>query len=294
MSTFWSLWIIILTVGNILACYWLVWWATKPHHTKAAEGEVTGHTWDGLQEYNNPLPRWWLWLFYGTIIFGFVYLALYPGLGSYKGMLGWSDSGQWEQEMTNAEEQYGPIFSKYAAVAIPALAKDDDATRIGQRLYLNYCAQCHGSDAGGIKGFPNLADDDWQWGGSPEQIQATILHGRTAVMPAHEAILGADGVNDVTQYVISMSGREHDSAMAAKGKEQFDKICMACHMPTGVGNPALGAPNLTDKIWLYGSTVASIEESIGKGRTGVMPAHKDFLGTEKSHLLTAYIYSLSD
>ena len=294
MSTFWSLWIIILTVGNIIACYWLVWWATKPHHTAAKEGDVTGHKWDGLEEFNNPLPRWWLWLFYGTIIFSVAYLALYPGLGNFKGILGWSDTGQWEKEMVAAEKQYGPIFSQYASVAIPALAKDEKATQIGQRLYLNYCAQCHGADAGGIKGFPNLTDADWQWGGTPEQIQATILNGRTAVMPAHEAILGADGVKNVAQYVVSMSGRDHDAGMAAKGKEKFDQICMACHMPTGTGNPALGAPNLTDKIWLYGSTIASVEESIGKGRTGVMPAHKDFLGTEKSHLLTAYVYSLSN
>lgn len=294
MSNFWSTWIIVISIGNILACYWLIWWTMRPRKNEAAEGDVTGHSWDGLEEFNNPMPRWWLWLFYGTILFGFVYYALYPGLGKFKGLLNWTQVGQWEQEIQTADKQYGPIFAQYAAVSIPELAKDDKANEIGHRLFLNYCSQCHGSDAGGVKGFPDLTDADWQWGGSPEQIEASILNGRNAVMPAHEAMFQAKGVEEITQYVISLSGRKHDTAMAAKGKEKFDTVCMACHMPTGTGNVALGAPNLTDKVWLYGSTKASIEKSIGQGRLGVMPAHKDFLGTEKSHLLAAYVYSLSN
>lgn len=294
MSTFWSLWIIVLSLGNVAACYWLVRWATKPIKGEAAEGNVTGHVWDGLEEFNNPLPRWWLWLFYGTIIFGLIYYALYPGLGNFKGLLNWSETGQYEEEVAKADALYGPIFEKYAATDIATLAKDPEALEVGNRLFLNYCSQCHGSDAGGASGFPSLADNDWLWGGSPEQIEQSISQGRTGVMPGHLPIIGEDGVKNVAQYVLSLSGREHDAAMATNGKQSFDTVCMACHLPTGTGNQALGAANLTDKTWLYGSTTKTIEASIRDGRSGVMPAHKEFLGDDKVHLLAAFVYSLSN
>ncbi len=294
MSSFWSIWIIAITVINILACYWLIKWTMKSRPGEAAEGDVTGHSWDGLEELNNPLPRWWLWLFYGTIIFSFAYLALYPGLGTFKGFLGWTEVNQWQQEMDSADAQYGPIFKKYAGQDIPTLAKDAQALDIGRRLYLNHCALCHGSDAGGGKGFPNLTDAAWMYGGAPEQIEASILNGRNGVMPALGAALGGDeGIKQVANYVASLSGRKVDEALATAGKEKFAAACAACHMPDGTGNEALGAPNLTDKSWVYGSTMDSIEESIRNGRQGMMPAHKDFLGSDKSHLVAAYVYSLS-
>ncbi len=294
MSSFWHWWVIVITVVNILACYWLIKWTMKSRPGEAAEGDVTGHSWDGLEELNNPMPRWWLWLFYGTIIFAFAYLALYPGLGNFKGFLGWTQENQWEAEIKNADEQYGPIFQKFASQDIPTLAKDSEALDIGRRLYLNYCALCHGSDAGGAPGFPSLADDAWMYGGSPEQIEASILNGRAGVMPALGAALGGDeGVKQVAAYVASLSGRDVDPALAEAGKEKYAAACAACHMPDGTGNEALGAPNLTDKVWIYGSTMASIEESIRNGRKGVMPAHKDFLGEDKVRLLAAYVYSLS-
>ena len=294
MSSFWNWWVIGITVVNILACFWLIRWTMKSRPGEAAEGDVTGHVWDGLEELNNPLPRWWLWLFYGTLIFAFSYLALYPGLGNFKGVLGWTQENQWEAEMKAAEEQYGPIFKKFASQDIETLAKDPEALDIGRRLYLNYCALCHGSDAQGAKGFPNLADDAWMYGGTPEQIKASILNGRNGMMPALGAALGGDeGVKAVAAYVASLSGRKIDPALAEKGKEKFAAACAACHMPDGTGNQALGAPNLTDKSWIYGSTMESIEETIRNGRQGKMPAHKDFLGEDKVHLLTAYIYSLS-
>lgn len=294
MSSFWNWWVIVITVVNILACYWLIKWTMKSRPGEAAEGDVTGHSWDGLEELNNPLPRWWLWLFYGTIIFAFAYLALYPGLGNFKGLLGWTEVNQWQAEMENADEKYGPIFKKFASQDIPTLAKNPEALDIGRRLYLNHCALCHGSDAGGGPGFPNLTDKAWMYGGAPEQIEASILNGRAGVMPALGPALGGDeGIKQVAAYVASLSGRKVDEAQAAAGKEKFAAACAACHMPDGTGNQALGAPNLTDKVWIYGSTLESIEETIRNGRQGKMPAHKDFLGKDKVHLLAAYLYSLS-
>jgi cytochrome c oxidase cbb3-type subunit 3 len=293
MSAFWQGWVIVLTAANIIFCFWLIWWTMKKRADEAATGDVTGHTWDGdLQEYNNPLPRWWLWMFYGTLIFAIAYYLLYPGL--WKGVLGWSQEGQYEAEMTKADEKYGPIFAQYANVAIPELAKDEAAVGMGQRLYLTYCMQCHGSDARGSKGFPNLTDGDWLWGGAPEQIKASLVNGRNAVMPAHEAILGEDGIDEVANYVVTLSGRQADAALVDKGKERFTTVCAACHMPDGTGNQMLGAPNLTDDTWLYGGDIEDIKTTLYKGRMGQMPAFKELLGDAKIHLLTAYVYSLSN
>lgn len=303
MSSFWSGWILILSVGNLLACLWLVWWSVKKRPGEANAGDVTGHTWDGdLQEYNNPLPRWWLWLFYGTLIFAGVYMALYPWV--WDGVLGWTSAdkslskggvvSQYESEVQKANDTYGPIYAKYRAVAVVDLAKDAEANGMGKRLFLTYCMQCHGSDAQGAAGFPNLSDKDWQWGGTPEQIQATITAGRTAAMPTH-AQLGEEAIGNVAAYVMSLSGRQADATKVEAGKGVFTSAgCIACHGPDAKGNPMLGAPNLTDNTWLYGASEGVIKKTITGGRNGVMPAHKDLLGEDKIHLLTAYVYSLSN
>jgi len=294
-STFWSNWITVITVVNIAACLWLVLWTMKKRDGESAEGEVNGHAWDNgdLQEYNNPLPRWWLYMFYLTIAFAAGYLYLYPGLGNYQGALNWTQQGQWDTEMAAAKEKYDPIYAQYRDVAIPELAKNQDAVDMGKRLYLTYCMQCHGSDARGAKGFPNLTDDDWLWGGSPEAITATIVNGRQAAMPAWEPILGAEGVDNVVQYVLTLSGRKADPDMAAKGKDIYTANCMACHQPDGKGMQLLGAANLTDNVWLYGKTPSAIRETIAKGRNGVMPAWQKMMGDDKIHVVTAYVYSLS-
>jgi len=295
MSSFWSNYIIILTLLNIVGCLWLIKWASKKRKGEANEGDVTGHVWDdNLEELNNPLPRWWLWLFYITIIFSIIYFFFYPAMGSYEGSFKWSQASQYEEEVAAANKQYGPLFAKYAATSIEDLAKDKKANEIGQRLFLNYCSTCHGSDAKGSHGFPNLTDNDWLYGGSPAAIKTSILNGRTGVMPGMGAALGGDkGVDEVANYVMSLSGRKVDSAKAAAGKTKFEAMCAACHQASGKGNPALGAADLTDKIWLYGSSAGVIKKTIAEGRTGQMPAHKNFLGEDKSHLLAAYIYSLS-
>ena len=294
MSTFWSWYVAVITVANILACYWLIRWASKRRSGEAAEGDVTGHTWDGnLQEYNNPLPNWWLWLFYITIVFGFVYLALYPGLGNYKGVLNWTSTGQYQKEMARAEETYGPIFAGYAKQEIPALASNARAMEAGQRLFLTYCATCHGSDAGGARGFPSLKDNDWLWGGSPQAIKTSILNGRTGIMPSHTH-LGDEAIDNVTAYVMSLSGREVDTAKASAGKQVFAQNCAVCHGQDARGQTVMGAPDLTDNTWLYGGSPGVIRQSITQGRSGKMPAHQEFLGEDKVHLLAAYVYSLSN
>jgi len=300
MSDFTSgfdLWFIFLVVlASFALIFWLIRWTAKGKPSKTADGEVEtmGHVWDeNLEELNNPLPRWWLTMFYITLVFGAVYLVLYPGLGSFKGVLNWSQTNQYDHEINQANETYGPVYNKYLNEDVTALINDADALKIGARLYSTYCTTCHGSDARGVRGFPNLRDNDWLHGGSSENIKKTILNGRQGMMPAWEEILGNDGVFQVTEYVRSLSGREVDSVVAYQGKQMFDKNCVVCHGADGKGNQALGAPNLTDNIWLYGGTQKQIFQSIAAGRNGIMPAHKEFLGEAKVHLLATYIYGLS-
>lgn len=293
-SDFWHWYIAILTVLSILACIWLLRWMTTGYK-KSDTVESTGHVWDGdLTELNNPLPRWWLGLFYITIAFSGFYLLLYPGLGSYEGILGWTSQGEYEQEVAKVEAEVGPLFERYQQTSILDLTKDEMAIKVGERLYINYCTTCHGSDARGARGYPNLRDGDWIWGGTPDDIKTTIMNGRQAAMPAWEAALGGErGVDEVAQYILSLSGRATISELASKGKAKFEIFCVACHGADGKGNTALGAPNLTDDTWLYGGSLTRISESIAKGRNGKMPAQGDFLGDAKVHLLSAYVYSLS-
>ena len=292
VSDFWNWFIIIPTLIGILVWFPFVY-MNKGSKTPGEPGK-TGHIWDDdLEEYNNPLPGWWLNMFVITLVFGIVYLILYPGLGSFQGMLGWSSKGQYEDQIKTADETFGPIFEKYAAIDVKTLAQDADALNTGERLFANYCSVCHGSDARGAKGFPNLRDGDWLYGGEPEQIKTSILQGRKGVMPPWQEALGDSGVVDVAEYTLSLSGRDHDAEAAARGKVHFDTLCVACHLPDGSGNQALGAPNLTDRIWLYGGSSKSVIESIAKGRAGDMPAHQEFLGEPRVHILAAYVYSLS-
>ncbi len=287
-------WLIaIVTILGILGCFWLIF----ANNIKKVEGDIkpTGHVWDeDLEEFDNPLPRWWFYMFILTLVFGIAYLALYPGLGTFKGLFGWTQINQYETESAEYDAKYSDLYAGYAATAIPELAKNAKAMKSGERIYASYCTVCHGSDARGSIGFPNLTDDDWLWGGSPEQIKASIMSGRTANMPARGGLpLTDDEVENVTEYVMSLAGRDVDQTASDMGKQVFGKICLACHLPTGTGNQALGAANLTDSTWLYGSDRGSILETIKNGRTGVMPAHGEFLGEDKVHLLSAYVYSLS-
>jgi cytochrome c oxidase cbb3-type subunit 3 len=287
----WSIFVAAATILGLLGCLALLVIASK---TKAGETDGEGHVWDvDLRELNNPLPRWWMWLFYLTVIWGLLYLALYPGLGSYGGALGWTQVKQLQEENQQAQKEYGPLYDKFAALDVVALSKNPEALAVGQKLFLNNCAQCHASDGGGSRGFPNLTDADWLWGGTPEAIKASITDGRTGAMPPFGPVLGEQGVKDTAAYVLSLSGQASDSIRKARGEPLFKANCSACHGAEGKGNPALGAPNLTDRIWLHGSGEQAIAEQIARGRINQMPAHKDILSPARIQLLTAYVYSLS-
>lgn len=291
-SSFWSLFVAIGTLASIAACGVLL--MAMSRRKAASDPDKTGHVWDeDLDELNNALPRWWIWLFWITIFFSLAYLWVYPGLGSWPGAWKWTSAGQYAEEVQLAQRQYGPLYEKFAQTDLRALASDPQARAVGEKLFLNYCSQCHASDARGSKGFPNLADDAWLYGGEIETIEKTILDGRNAVMPALGAALGAEKVKDVANYVRSLSGLAHDAARAGRGKATFAQVCSACHGADAGGNRAMGAPNLADQAWEYGSAEAAIVETVTKGRSNVMPAHRELLGEARVRLLAAYVYGLS-
>ncbi|MGB0938039.1 MAG: cytochrome-c oxidase, cbb3-type subunit III [Colwellia sp.] len=321
MSSFWDIWVWVLTLGTLVVMFLLLRWCLK-NFAGVEEGESMGHSFDGIEELNNPLPKWWSTFFLLTIVWAFIYIAMY-GLGNWTGLLGWkssnqgilniaeskaqteknlaSDSGvlvQYDREMLHAKEKYAPIFKAYAERSVQDLANDSEALKVGQRLFIQNCSQCHGSDARGTTGFPNLTDSDWLYGGTPEAIKESLMNGRKASgMVAWSASVGGEeGVKALAAYVISLSGRSVDPELAKAGEAKF-AICAGCHGSEGQGSLAMGlpmgAPNLADNIWLYGGSKRAIEESIRNGRAGVMPAWKDILGEEKIHVISAYVYSLS-
>ncbi|QYJ80458.1 cytochrome-c oxidase, cbb3-type subunit III [Shewanella acanthi] len=321
MSSFWSIWISVLSLIVIAGCIFLLRACSK-NNTHVEEGESMGHSFDGIEELNNPLPKWWSYMFYITIVFGLIYLALFPGLGNYQGLLNWTSSNQsigtekgikadsaaaielaakegryvqYDQEVKHANDKYGPIFAAYLATPLEELVKNQEALKVGGRLFLQNCAQCHGSDARGSKGFPNLTDSDWLYGGDLATIKTTIMNGRHGMMPPKGGLPIDDSeIAGLAEYVVKLSGREHDATLAAQGQGSFMKGCFACHGMDAKGNKLMGAPDLTDDVWLYGGSRGMIEETLKHGRAGVMPAWKDVLGEEKVHVISAYVYSLSN
>jgi len=312
---FWTIWISVISLGTILGCYLLLKW-TLANNTGVEEGESMGHEFDGILEINNQLPRWWTILFYICIVWGVAYLIFYPGLGGYKGVLGWESSNQgvltleeskqrlaedieggvWNEyalEIKFANERFDPIFAAYAEIPVEDLAKNDEALQVGKRLFLQNCAQCHGSNAAGAAtGFPNLTDDDWIYGGSGDKIKETLILGRRGAMPGWLAPFGEKGIEEIVAFTLSLSGRDVDQTLANAGKARF-AACAACHGIDGKGNQMIGAPNLTDNIWLYGGSKAAVTETLNYGRNGVMPAFNETLGEDKVHVVAAYVYSLS-
>jgi len=302
MTTFWSTYISVLTIGSLIGLTWLLL-STRKGQANDTTDQTMGHSFDGIEEYDNPLPKWWFWLFVGTLVFSVGYLILYPGLGNWKGILpgydnGWTGVNEWQKEMDKADARFGPIFAKYAAMPVEEVAKDPQALKMGSRLFASNCSVCHGSDAKGAYGFPNLTDQDWRWGGEPETIKASIMNGRHGVMPAWAEVIGEQGVADVAAFVLTnLDGRrlpEGVKADAAKGKEIFAGNCVACHGPEAKGTPAMGAPDLTHpQAFIYGSSFAQLQQTIRYGRQGQMPAQAEIQGNDKVHLLAAYVYSLS-
>lgn len=302
MTTFWSTYISVLTIGSLIGLTWLLL-STRKGQSSDTTDQTMGHSFDGIEEYDNPLPKWWFWLFVGTLVFSVGYLILYPGLGNWKGILpgyenGWTGVDEWKREMAKADAKFGPIFAKYAAMPVEEVAKDPQALKMGSRLFASNCSVCHGSDAKGSYGFPNLTDKDWRWGGEPETIKASIMNGRHGVMPGWATVIGEQGVADVAAYVLTgLDGRSlpvDAKADPVKGKEIFATNCVACHGPEGKGTPAMGAPDLTHpQAFIYGSSFAQLQQTIRYGRQGQMPAQQDIQGNDKVHLLAAYVYSLS-
>ena len=293
VHSFWSHYIAWITLAGILACVVLLWLTSRKKLSGSADN-TTGHVWDeDLREMNNPLPLWWVGMFLITIVFALFYLILYPGLGSSEGSLAWTSQKQYQQEVDQANVDVAPLYARFDAMAPEQVAMDPKARHIGEHLFLNNCAQCHGSDARGTKGFPNLTDADWLYGGSPEQISASITYGRQGNMPPMAAAVGSpEDVKNLAHHVLSLSGSPHDSLRAALGKGKFG-ACAACHGADGKGNQALGAPNLTDKIWLHGWGEEAIVAMVTQGKLNQMPGQEGRLTPSQIHVLSAYVWGLS-
>ena len=294
MTAGWSLFIIALVVLNIVGCVWLIWWTARRRPGDPGPTD-TSHVWDGdLTEYNKPMPRWWINLFYLTIVFTIAYLAWYPGFGAFAGYSKWTSANEHDSDKAAEDKKLAATFAPYANKPIDVIAQDPNAIKLGKAIFSNTCATCHGSSAQGATGYPNLTDNIWHWGGSPEQILETVMNGRQAAMPSWEGALGGpQGVAEVAVYLQSLRGEKVDTALANAGKNKFETICVSCHGPDAKGNPAMGAPNLTDDYWLYGDSTTAIETSIAKGRNGQMPAHGPILGETRVRLVAAYVWSLS-
>lgn len=292
MSNAWSWFLIIGTIATLLACFWLVAWTNRQRASEEDIAEAESHVWDeDVRELNNPLPMWWLWLFIITIVWSIGYLVYYPGLGNYEGIGSWSQEQQWADEVAAAETEYGPIFAAYGQMDVTELVNNPGALDIGFSLYQNYCAQCHGSTAQGARGFPNLSDDEWLYGGDPNAIETSIMQGRTGIMPPLNTVFGSDeAIEEMVRYTQNMvDGMDVNSP----AHTQYMQLCVACHGPTGEGMAALGAPSLVDDTWLYGSSPAEIRKSIVEGRIGAMPGHANLIGPDRGRILAAYVYSLS-
>ncbi len=294
ISRFWSDYVAVVSLLSILGCVILLW-LTARKRVAASADNTTGHVWDeDLREANNPLPMWWVGLFVLTIVFGLGYLAMFPGLGSFRGKSDWTSRGEYDAEVARATQELAPVYAKYAAMTVEDIARDPQAHAIGERLFMGNCAQCHGSDARGSKGFPNLTDKDWLYGGTPEKIVETITRGRVGVMPPMAAAVGTpDDVKNVANYVLSLSGEPHDSVRAGLGKAKFT-ACAACHGIGGVGNQALGAPNLSDRIWLHGYGEAAIVQMINSGKHNEMPAQEGRLTEAQIRMVASYVWGLSN
>jgi cytochrome c oxidase cbb3-type subunit 3 len=293
-SNFWSMYVAGITIFSISACLLLLWFSGKAK-AMTAHDNTTGHVWDGdLREMNNPLPRWWVGLFIITIVFAGIYLYLYPGLGNYAGSTGWTSKGQLDAEIAKGNAEVAPLYAKFAAMSVEDMAKDPQAHAIGERLFMNNCSQCHGSDAHGGKGFPNLTDSDWLHGGTPDKIVETLVKGRIGQMPPMAAAVGtSDDVKNVANYVLSLSGSPHDSVRANLGKPKF-AVCAACHGADGKGNQAVGAPNLTDNIWLHGYGEAAIISMVTNGKINQMPAQGEKLSADQIKVLASYVWGFSN
>lgn len=288
MSSLWHWFVVIGTLASLAIFLVLLF-----NNRKTSGEATTGHEWDGIQEYDNPLPMWWVWMFVISIVFALGYLAWYPGLGNYDGISDWSSAGEVQRAQEAHEARFAPLYAELASLDEAALHDSRQAMQVGRRLFINNCSTCHGVNGRGAFGFPNLTDSEWIWGEGFGNVKTALNNGRQAAMPSWQAALGDQGVQDVTQFVLSLSGAEHDAEAAARGEGQYRTFCVACHGPEGKGNPALGAPDLTNDIWLYGGTAERIAYTLRNGRNGNMPSFSDVLSADQRHVLAGYVTSLS-
>lgn len=293
-SVGWSIWIVTIALGGVAFCLFVLFSQMKGQAKKGEKISDTGHIWDGITEYDTPLPRWWISMFLLLTVAALGYWVLYPGLGTFKGLLDTNQAKEVRADQEKIEAMVQPVFQKYAEMPIEDIAKDDEARAIGQRLFLNNCAQCHGSDAQGSPSFPNLTDGSWLWGGEPEKILQTITNGRRGIMTAHKTLMTPAQASDIAQYVRSLNELAHDQTRVVPGKKMFDQFCVACHGAEAKGNPLLGAPDLTDGVWLYGSSEETIVYGILNGRDNQMPAQKDLLSPEQIRVLAGWVWGLSN
>jgi len=290
MSSAVSWFVIVGTLGSLIIFFLLL----HLNKTSGNAGKTTGHSYDGIEEYDNPLPSWWYWKYVLTIVFALGYLAYYPGLGNFEGIGNWTSQGELLADQEKADAKYGPLFAKYQSVSLDELSKDPAATKMGKRIFANSCTVCHGATAEGSFGFPNLTDSEWMWGSDDAALENTILNGRNAAMPGWGPILGDEGVSEVTEYVLSLSGREVDSQLAEKGSVHYQLYCLACHGADAKGQAVFGAPDLSNETWLYGNSRNQIEHIIKNGRNGKMPSFKQALGEDKVHIVAGYVKSLGE
>jgi cytochrome c oxidase cbb3-type subunit 3 len=294
VNGFWGYYVAFVVLAGIAWCLWLIFSQREWLKPQPGKVEDTGHVWDGdLREMNNPVPRWWTVMYIMMCLFGLGYLVLYPGLGAFQGSLAYTSAQEVKQDQAALDATVKPIYARFANMDIPQIAADPEAHLIGERLFLNNCAQCHGSDAKGSTSFPNLVEGDSIYGRQPDVLLATITQGRNGVMPAFGAAIDARTAGDIAQYVRSLSGLAHDQIRTLRGKPEYMNTCAACHGPEGKGNKALGAPNLTDDVWLYGSSEATIVHGIVNGRNNRMPAQNQTLSAEQIRLVAAWVWGLS-
>jgi len=290
MSSGFHWFVVIGTLGSMLVFFLILWMNRK---VNSKPGETTGHVYDGIEEYDNPMPAWWFWGFILSILFGIGYLIYFPGLGNFPGIGGWTQVGRLEQQQAQAEERFGPVFAQYREVPVDELVHNQAAMNMARRLYAQNCVQCHGVAGTGSLGYPDLTDNVFNWGGEAEQIRATLNNGRRAMMPGWLPVMGEDGIEAVTEYTLQLSGRDVDAALAEQGQGQYNTFCVACHGADGAGQPMMGAPALNDDIWLYGGSREQIASVLRDGRNGEMPAFGQRLGEDRVHILTAYVRYLS-
>ena len=288
MGQLWHWFIIAATFISLGFFLWLLL------ANRRTEGGKTGHEWDGIEEFDNPLPAWWVWMFVISIIWTVGYLVIYPGLGNFDGATSWSSQGEHAREAEAHTARFAPLYASLGAMAPEELATSTEGMQVGRRLFINNCSTCHGVNAGGAVGFPNLRDEHWIWGGDIAAIQHTINNGRQAAMPAWGPALGNDGVTNVANFVMQLAGKAHDAERAAAGAPQFATFCVSCHGVEGKGNALLGAPDITSGIWMYGDDLQSVAETIRNGRAGMMPGFTDILGEDQRKILAAYVKSLSE